>query len=395
MTPIMNTPSGLSVDTRPRNSVVDTLLSYGRAQTFMSGSNLASTPSENVFEDDDGWETDEGEGEVDESDGEWGTDRLVRAAAQEDDELIVGQHDWNDRDYEEPLTPTVLGPSTLPSSSPFFPTTRPRTQSRPRNYHARTPSQGQSRSRLTSNPTQPSSIAGIAPSSPGAFAPSLEPHPSSAPTKFGERASVSPPSKLVDNERAPLIPKLAPKLTLSQDGNEHLRQNLDSSTPTARKFSRVSARRPSMKRRRSNAPPFVHRGSSTFGQTVSCTLHFLSSRAKQMMSSHFLSALQFHCHFAGNWHAVRTSSFLLCWMDWWNCSYHLLWISYLLHVSNKRASRFGSHVEQSHISAKILGGVILSDPRLRTYADIGQAAFGPRSNLFTSTLFCLELFAVR
>jgi vesicular inhibitory amino acid transporter len=46
-------------------------------------------------------------------------------------------------------------------------------------------------------------------------------------------------------------------------------------------------------------------------------------------------------------------------------------------------------------SAKILARIILSDGRLRTYADIGQKAFGPKSNAFTSLLFCLELFSLR
>ncbi|KAF7316812.1 Aa-trans domain-containing protein [Mycena chlorophos] len=45
-------------------------------------------------------------------------------------------------------------------------------------------------------------------------------------------------------------------------------------------------------------------------------------------------------------------------------------------------------------TAKILAGIILSDPRLRSYADIGRKAFGPRSTVIISILFCLELFAV-
>ncbi|KAJ7085371.1 transmembrane amino acid transporter protein-domain-containing protein [Mycena belliarum] len=45
-------------------------------------------------------------------------------------------------------------------------------------------------------------------------------------------------------------------------------------------------------------------------------------------------------------------------------------------------------------TAKILAGIILSDPRLRSYADIGRKAFGPRSTLVISVLFILELFAV-
>ncbi|KAF9015332.1 transmembrane amino acid transporter protein-domain-containing protein [Cyathus striatus] len=45
-------------------------------------------------------------------------------------------------------------------------------------------------------------------------------------------------------------------------------------------------------------------------------------------------------------------------------------------------------------TAKILAKIILSDPRLRSYSDIGRKAFGPRSTLFISLMFCLELFAV-
>ncbi|KAG1728152.1 transmembrane amino acid transporter protein-domain-containing protein [Suillus paluster] len=45
-------------------------------------------------------------------------------------------------------------------------------------------------------------------------------------------------------------------------------------------------------------------------------------------------------------------------------------------------------------TAKILAGIILEDPCLRSYADIGRKAFGPRSTALTTTLFCLELFAV-
>lgn len=34
------------------------------------------------------------------------------------------------------------------------------------------------------------------------------------------------------------------------------------------------------------------------------------------------------------------------------------------------------------------------DPQIRTYADIGNKAFGQRSRFLVSSLFCLELFAV-
>ncbi|KAG2077126.1 hypothetical protein BDR04DRAFT_1089441 [Suillus decipiens] len=45
-------------------------------------------------------------------------------------------------------------------------------------------------------------------------------------------------------------------------------------------------------------------------------------------------------------------------------------------------------------TAKILAGIILDDPRLRSYADIGRKAFGPKSTALTTIMFCLELFAV-
>ncbi|KAG1801426.1 transmembrane amino acid transporter protein-domain-containing protein [Suillus plorans] len=45
-------------------------------------------------------------------------------------------------------------------------------------------------------------------------------------------------------------------------------------------------------------------------------------------------------------------------------------------------------------TAKILAGIILEDPHLRSYADIGRKAFGPKSTALTTIMFCLELFAV-
>ncbi|KAH0838448.1 transmembrane amino acid transporter protein-domain-containing protein [Lanmaoa asiatica] len=45
-------------------------------------------------------------------------------------------------------------------------------------------------------------------------------------------------------------------------------------------------------------------------------------------------------------------------------------------------------------TAKLLAHEILGDPRLRSYADVGRKAFGPKSSLLTNTLFCLELFSL-
>ncbi|KAG0694580.1 transmembrane amino acid transporter protein-domain-containing protein [Suillus ampliporus] len=44
-------------------------------------------------------------------------------------------------------------------------------------------------------------------------------------------------------------------------------------------------------------------------------------------------------------------------------------------------------------TAKILAGILLGDPCLRSYVDIGRKAFGPRLTALTTILFCLELFA--
>ncbi|KAH9937611.1 transmembrane amino acid transporter protein-domain-containing protein [Fomitopsis serialis] len=45
-------------------------------------------------------------------------------------------------------------------------------------------------------------------------------------------------------------------------------------------------------------------------------------------------------------------------------------------------------------TAKILAHIILDDPKLRSYSDIGKKAFGPRSGPWISAVFCLELFTV-
>lgn len=53
--------------------------------------------------------------------------------------------------------------------------------------------------------------------------------------------------------------------------------------------------------------------------------------------------------------------------------------------------------EHEHITtrAKILAHIILDDPKMRSYSDIGKKAFGPRTGPWISALFCLELFTVR
>ena len=46
-------------------------------------------------------------------------------------------------------------------------------------------------------------------------------------------------------------------------------------------------------------------------------------------------------------------------------------------------------------TAKFLGKIVISDSRIRSYADIGLKAFGPKSATIISVIFCLEVFTVR
>ncbi|KAI0053292.1 hypothetical protein FA95DRAFT_1552343 [Auriscalpium vulgare] len=45
-------------------------------------------------------------------------------------------------------------------------------------------------------------------------------------------------------------------------------------------------------------------------------------------------------------------------------------------------------------TAKFLARVTTSDPRIRSYADIGRKAFGPKSMPFVTFMFCVEIFSV-
>lgn len=48
----------------------------------------------------------------------------------------------------------------------------------------------------------------------------------------------------------------------------------------------------------------------------------------------------------------------------------------------------------TNYTGKVLYGILARNGRLKTYADIGSYAFGPRARAWVSTLFCLELWAV-
>ena len=135
-------------------------------------------------------------------------------------------------------------------------------------------------------------------------------------------------------------------------------------------------------------------GQSTFGQTV-CIM-FTSMLKYKGRCTHFLVALQLYSNIIRFRHAFRTSSVCICWVDRGHNSYNCIWASHLLHVSVHDISRLRMSISLSYTySAKILAHIMIQDPQIRTYADIGNKAFGQSSQLLTSMLFCLELFAVR
>lgn len=48
----------------------------------------------------------------------------------------------------------------------------------------------------------------------------------------------------------------------------------------------------------------------------------------------------------------------------------------------------------TNYTGKVLAHIMAAEPSLRTYADIGNSAFGPQARLLVSFFFCLELWAV-
>ncbi|KAG8925667.1 hypothetical protein FRC01_009853 [Tulasnella sp. 417] len=384
-----------------------------RSQTFLSGSNLASTPgTENVFfgrDDEEYAGEDEGgvpeEDEMEEiedehpsiahRDAEWDAeerDRLLHAHAHQDEEFVVGSTNWDEDDADTPTS--TLGPTTMPFAS------RPRTHSRPMAGSYR--QQQQSRTRHISTPTIPSSSvrsgrgrtssgasrsearrsgSGATPPATGSsgatpsrmsppMAAVIEGRPSSAPVAAPRFMPSSPTQvRQVDDERTPLIrisgassptrydsvpvtptteATLAPSPT-SRYLQPRPKVVIPQQPPPPPPPHRNRERRRSSAVKRSRLPP----GRSTYGQTLFNSIAILLGIG--MLSC----PLAFACAgWIGGTLLVIFYGFLTCY------------------------------------TAKALAKIILSDGRLRTYADIGQAAFGPRSNMFTSFLFCLELFAV-
>jgi vesicular inhibitory amino acid transporter len=48
----------------------------------------------------------------------------------------------------------------------------------------------------------------------------------------------------------------------------------------------------------------------------------------------------------------------------------------------------------TNYTGKVLAHIMSTEPSLRTYADIGNLAFGPKARLVVSFFFCVELWAV-
>ncbi|KAJ7743332.1 transmembrane amino acid transporter protein-domain-containing protein [Mycena metata] len=174
--------------------------------------------------------------------------------------------------------------------------------------------------------------------------------PSPGPRPFNER---NDSERTARNERTPLLRK-----TISFTDVPHPRRTSTAANDTLAVPLAGSSNGPAALRRRSSAASarsmkYNYGGQSTFGQTLFNSIAILLGIG--MLSEPLAFA------YAG-W---GTGLALIIFYGYISC-----------------------------YTAKILAGIILSDPRLRSYADIGRKAFGPRSTLIISILFCLELFAV-
>ncbi|KAI0724468.1 transmembrane amino acid transporter protein-domain-containing protein [Cerioporus squamosus] len=74
--------------------------------------------------------------------------------------------------------------------------------------------------------------------------------------------------------------------------------------------------------------------------------------------------------------------------------YHAGHSTFAQTLLNAVAVLFGIGMLSEPLAAKILARIVLEDPHIRSYADIGRKAFGPRSMPMISMIFGLELFTV-
>ena len=106
------------------------------------------------------------------------------------------------------------------------------------------------------------------------------------------------------------------------------------------------------------------------------------------------SVVQFYCYPSWHGNAVRTIGVCIRRLGYGHHYYHLIWFRGVLYVGYV-LTLLALLLANDLCSAKILARIILSDPRIRSYSDIGRKAFGPVATPIISFMFCLELFAVR
>jgi vesicular inhibitory amino acid transporter len=194
-----------------------------------------------------------------------------------------------------------------------------------------------------------------------------------------------PPEITERTERTPLLRK-----TISFTNTPHPRRastaaNDSLAVPLAGPSSFPARRRSSAASARSMR--YSYGGQSTFGQTV----RGLLCRCIAHSSSAGSSSTPSPFYWASGCCLSRSRSRMLG-GAWASCSSSSTATLAATRMVTSLTRLLPAHARRS---AKILAGIILSDPRLRSYADIGRKAFGPRSTHVISILFCLELFAVR
>lgn len=206
------------------------------------------------------------------------------------------------------------------------------------------------------------------------------------------RPILSPPVTSILGEEAPLLAKKPSRVLFWNDAHPmtgpSIPQDSQDQVPNY-----LSA--PPLCRRRMSGASVIsskNNGQSTYGQTVCVKLNC------RMHTAHDVS-----------WN-LSCSIPLLSFLAWECCPNHWrlhtpvgLWAPLLSsHMVSWRVirglctnARLALVLANDLCSAKILARIILSDPRIRSYSDIGRKAFGPVATPIISFMFCLELFAVR
>ncbi|KAF7978865.1 hypothetical protein HWV62_44343 [Athelia sp. TMB] len=168
-----------------------------------------------------------------------------------------------------------------------------------------------------------------------------------------DQATAQPHAMVLSSERTPLIRKALSFSNTSRTGVALLPHNIDATVQQ----TATQPTRPPLRHKPSSASakvtPHNYGGKSTYGQTLFNSIAILLGIG--MLSEPLAYA---YAGWGGGTILIVFYGFITCY------------------------------------TAKILAHIILDDPRLRSYADIGRKAFGPMSTPLTSTLFCLELFAL-